>query len=76
MRNLDAHIPGVRHQSPQSLAEVDDIGDVKVEPEMLNLATHIIDTKLSDFDPSRFEDRYQNALLELIEAKAGTDKLP
>lgn len=49
----------------------DDIGDVKIEPEMLNLATHIIDTKLSDFDPSRFEDRYQNALLDVIKAKAG-----
>ena len=49
----------------------DDISDVKIDPEMLNLATHIIDTKLSDFDPSRFEDRYQNALLEVIKAKAG-----
>ena len=49
----------------------EDIGDVKIEPEMLKLATHIIDTKLSDFDPTRFEDRYQNALLEIIEAKAG-----
>jgi DNA end-binding protein Ku len=49
----------------------DRVGEVKVEPEMLNLATHIIDTKLADFDPARFEDRYQNALLEIIKAKAG-----
>jgi DNA end-binding protein Ku len=49
----------------------DDIGDVKIEPEMLKLAAHIIDTKLSDFDPKQFEDRYQNALLEIIRAKAG-----
>ncbi len=49
----------------------DDIGEVKVEPEMLKLAAHIIDTKLSTFAPSEFEDRYQNALLDLIKAKAG-----
>jgi DNA end-binding protein Ku len=49
----------------------EDIGDVKVEPEMLKLATHIIDTKMAEFDPTRFEDRYQNALLDLIRAKTG-----
>src|SRR4051812_4042275 len=49
----------------------DDMGDVKIEPEMLKLAAHIIDTKLADFHPKQFEDRYQNALLEIIRAKAG-----
>jgi DNA end-binding protein Ku len=36
---------------------------------MLDLATHIIGRKLDHFDPKRFEDRYQNALLEIIRAK-------
>jgi DNA end-binding protein Ku len=36
---------------------------------MLDLATHIITRKLSHFDPKQFDDRYQDALLELIQAK-------
>jgi DNA end-binding protein Ku len=47
----------------------DDIEDVDVPEEMLDLATHIIQRKRSHFDPKRFEDRYQDALLELIKAK-------
>jgi DNA end-binding protein Ku len=47
----------------------DDIGDVGVPEEMLDLASHIIGRKMSHFDPKRFEDRYQNALLDLIKAK-------
>lgn len=47
----------------------EDIGEPEVSEEMLDLATHIIGRKLSHFDPKRFEDRYQNALLDLIKAK-------
>jgi DNA end-binding protein Ku len=54
----------------------DDIGDVKVEGEMLDLATHIIGKKLTSFDPTRFEDRYQNAVIELIKAKTGHRPAP
>ena len=46
-----------------------DIDDVAVPDEMLDLATHIIGRKLRHFDPKRFEDRYQDALLDLIKAK-------
>ena len=54
----------------------EDIGDMKVGGEMLDLATHIIDRKLSSFDPSKFEDRYQNALVDLIKAKGGHKAAP
>jgi DNA end-binding protein Ku len=47
----------------------EDIGEPAVSEEMLDLATHIIGRKLSHFDPKRFEDRYQDALLEIIKAK-------
>src|SRR3712207_2886968 len=47
----------------------EDIEDIEVPEEMLDLATHIIGRKMSHFDPKRFEDRYQDALLELIKAK-------
>jgi DNA end-binding protein Ku len=46
-----------------------DIPDVKVEPEMLKLAEHIVETKRGAFDPKMYEDRYENALIELIKSK-------
>jgi DNA end-binding protein Ku len=54
----------------------DDIGDVSISGEMLDLAEHIIDKKLTNFDPTRFEDRYQNALIDLIKAKSGDRPVP
>ena len=47
----------------------DAIPKIDVPREMLDPAKHIIDTKTRKFDPSKFEDRYENALVELIEAK-------
>jgi DNA end-binding protein Ku len=46
-----------------------DIPDVKIPAEMLELARHIIRTKMGRFDISKFEDRYENALVEMIRAK-------
>jgi DNA end-binding protein Ku len=54
----------------------DQIPDVKVDDDTLDLATHIIERKLTHFDPARFEDRYQNALLEIIKAKAANKPAP
>jgi DNA end-binding protein Ku len=45
------------------------IPDLKLSKEMLDLATHIIETKRGKFDPAKFEDRYQEALVKLIRAK-------
>ena len=47
----------------------DDIPDVKVSKDMLELAIHILETKKTKFDPSKFEDRYETALHKLIKAK-------
>ncbi len=46
-----------------------DIPKVKIDPEMLDLARHIIDTKMGRFEPAAFEDRYEEALAELVRAK-------
>lgn len=46
-----------------------DIPDVKIEGEMLDLARHIIGTKMGTFDVSTFDDRYEAALAELVKAK-------
>jgi DNA end-binding protein Ku len=47
----------------------DDIQDVKVTKDMLDLAKHIVIQKASDFAPEKFEDHYEEALTELINAK-------
>ncbi len=53
-----------------------DLGKPKIDAELIDLATHIIDKKQAAFDPSGFEDRYESALLELIQAKQKGKKPP
>jgi DNA end-binding protein Ku len=47
----------------------ENIPDVKVEPDMLKLAEHILQTKAADFDPSQFVDRYEEAMVEMLKTK-------
>lgn len=47
----------------------DDVPDLTITGEMLDLAKHIIATKKGKFDPSKFEDRYEAALAEVVQAK-------
>jgi len=54
----------------------DDIPAVKISKDMLDLAKHILKTKKAEFDPSKFEDRYESALKQLIAAKQAGKKPP
>src|SRR6266436_3861147 len=47
----------------------DDIQDVKVTKDMLDLARHIVQQKSGRFEPDKFEDQYETALVELINQK-------
>src|SRR3978361_1660542 len=47
----------------------DDIQDVKLTKDMLDLAAHIVAQKSGTFEPEKFEDRYEEALTELINQK-------
>ena len=47
----------------------DDVGDEKLDPQMLKLAEMIIDQHEAKFDPSQFVDKYQLALKEVVKAK-------
>src|SRR6185295_4309706 len=47
----------------------DEIPNVKIPSDMVQLAEHILDSKKGHFDPSKFEDRYEDALRDLIQAK-------
>ena len=46
-----------------------DIPEVKFDPELLRLAEHILRSKAAPFDPTRFVDRYEQAVIELLEGK-------
>ena len=47
----------------------EDIPELKLPAEMLKLASHIVDTKAGHFDPKKFEDHYETALVSLLKSK-------
>ena len=47
----------------------DDIPDIKIAPDMLKLAEHILQSKESDFDPAEFVDHYEEAVVEMLRNK-------
>jgi DNA end-binding protein Ku len=47
----------------------DDISEVKYPKEMKDLAAHIIESKAAHFDPKQFDDRYEEAVAELLKSK-------
>jgi DNA end-binding protein Ku len=46
-----------------------DIGDHKADPDLLDMASMLIERKAGEFDPREFHNRYVDALHELIEKK-------
>jgi DNA end-binding protein Ku len=52
-----------------------DIEDEKVPKDMLDLATHIVETKRGKFEPESFEDEYEDALKELLRKKQRGEKI-
>ena len=53
----------------------DEIEDEKIPKDMLELATHIVETKSGHFKPEKFEDHYENALKELLKKKRVGEKI-
>src|SRR6478609_3192738 len=47
----------------------DDIQNVKITKDMLELAKHIVEKKSGAFEPEKFEDHYESALIDLINQK-------
>lgn len=64
---------GLLLRYPYEVRDEDDyfagIKDAKVTKEMVDLAKHIVTQKSGVFDPDKFEDRYETALTDLINAK-------
>lgn len=48
----------------------DDIPSPRVSKDMVKLASHILDTKASKFNPGKFKDKYEAALKALVKRKA------
>jgi DNA end-binding protein Ku len=47
----------------------DDIEHKTAPKDMLDLAVHIVETKLGKFKPERFDDKYEDALKALVKKK-------
>jgi DNA end-binding protein Ku len=48
----------------------DDIPSPKVTKDMVELASHILETKAGHFDPAKYKDEYEDALKALVRRKA------
>jgi Ku protein len=48
----------------------DEIKNPKISKDMIELASHILDSKAAHFDPSKFKDEYEDALKTLVKRKA------
>ena len=50
-------------------AVFEEIPEMKLPDQMVGLAEEIIDRMSGEFEPDKFEDRYENAMIELIRSK-------
>ena len=53
----------------------DGIENEKIPKDMLDLATHIVETKTGHFKPQRFKDDYEDALKDLLRKKQKGEKI-
>jgi DNA end-binding protein Ku len=53
----------------------EDIPNEKIPKDMLELASHIVETKSGHFEPEKFEDQYEDALKELLKKKQAGEKI-
>jgi DNA end-binding protein Ku len=75
----DRGIVGLLLHYPYEVGEPESyFGDIPKEntpKEMLDLASHIIETMTGHFQPKKFEDRYEDALRDLIKRKQSGEKI-
>ena len=53
-----------------------DIGDIKIPKDMLALAEHILESKAATFDPTLFHDRYEEAVVAMLNEKRAGMPIP
>jgi DNA end-binding protein Ku len=79
---LAPHGKGMMGHSLRSADEVvkesayfKELGSTKADREMVTIATKLIEQKAGAFEPSAFEDRYEERVRELLDAKLKGEKL-
>ena len=53
-----------------------DIGEIQIPKDMLALAEHILESKAATFDPSKFHDRYEEAVVTMLNEKRAGMPIP
>ena len=70
LKPLDEGLMGTLLRYPYEVRSADeyfdDIQDVKLTKDMLDLARHIVTQKAGRFEPGKFEDQYETALVDLV----------
>ena len=50
-------------------AYFEDVPDTKIEPALMKMAEQLVESRIAEFDPSKFHDRYEDAVIAMIERK-------
>jgi DNA end-binding protein Ku len=66
---LIAHTLNFEYEVRSAEEAFSELPDSKADDDMLELALHIIEKKAGRYDPTKFDDRYDAALVELVKAK-------
>ena len=67
--SLVANLLNFDYEVRSSADAFDTVPELTIKDEMLDLAQHIIKTKMGAFDPKQFDDRYENAVADMVRAK-------
>ena len=60
---------------PGSIPELADVADIEVTDRELAMATQLVESLSTDFEPDRFQDTYREAVLGLIDRKAAGEEV-
>ncbi len=60
---------------PGSIPELAEVSDIEVSDRELAMATQLVESLSTDFEPDRFQDTYREAVLGLIERKAAGEEV-
>ncbi len=75
----DRGLMGTTLRNPYDIRDAkdyfEDIPNMKIEPDMIKLAEHILQRKTTDFTPSRFVDRYGKAVAKILKKKQAGRRL-
>jgi DNA end-binding protein Ku len=60
---------------PESIDELDTVADIEISDKELAMASQLVESLSTDFEPDRFRDTYRESVLELIEKKAAGEEV-